>query len=102
MPWRHGQSKHFYLLFIYCLKEQFKGIIWATGVNLWIHISLLLARQPADDGVLLLYISVVTVICLCQLILFKIVYLSIYVKLGSVVCMTKQIADGRDVDIVIC
>ena len=41
-------------------------------------------------------------VCLCLFLLLKIVYLPIYAKLGLVVGMTKQMSDGKEVDIVNC
>ena len=41
-------------------------------------------------------------VCLCLFLLLKIVYLAIYVQLGLVVGMTKQMSDGKEVDIVNC
>ena len=37
-------------------------------------------------------------VCLCLSLQFNVVYLSIYVKLGLVVGMTKKTSDGKEVD----
>ena len=41
-------------------------------------------------------------VCLCLFLLINVVYLSIYAKLRLVVGMTKQISNGKVVDIVNC
>ena len=41
-------------------------------------------------------------VCLCLFLAFDGVYLPIYAKLGLVVGMTKQLSDGKEVDIVNC
>ena len=39
-------------------------------------------------------------VCLCLFLALNVVYLPIYAKLGLVVGMTKQMSDGKEVDIV--
>ena len=41
-------------------------------------------------------------VCLCSFLLFDVVYLEICAKLGLVVGMTKQMSNGKEVDIVNC
>ena len=41
-------------------------------------------------------------VCLCLFLLLNVVYLQIYVKQGLVVGMTKQMSNGKVVDIVNC
>ena len=41
-------------------------------------------------------------VCSCLSILLNVVYLAIYAKLGFVVGMTKQMSNGKEVDIVNC
>ena len=41
-------------------------------------------------------------VCLCLFLLLYVVYLVIYANLGLVVGMTKQMSNGKEVDIVNC
>ena len=41
-------------------------------------------------------------VCLCLFLLLNVVYLAIYVKLGLVVGVTKQMSNGKEEDIVNC
>ena len=41
-------------------------------------------------------------VCLCLILLLDVVYLAICAKLGLVVGMTKQMSNGKKVDIVNC
>ena len=41
-------------------------------------------------------------VCLCLFLLLNVVYLAIYAKLGLVVGMTKQMSNGKEVDIMNC
>ena len=41
-------------------------------------------------------------VCLCLFLALDVVYLPIYIKLGLVVGMTKQMSDGKEADIVNC
>ena len=41
-------------------------------------------------------------VCQCLFLILNVVFLTIYAKLGLVVGMTKQMSDGKEVDIVNC
>ena len=41
-------------------------------------------------------------VCLCLFFLLNVFYLPIYIKLGLVVGMTKQMPDGQEVDVLNC
>ena len=41
-------------------------------------------------------------VCICLFLLLNVVYLAIYAKLWLVVGMTKQMSNGKEVDIVNC
>ena len=81
------------ILFIYFIKS----CIFSFFFNkLKLYVWQIRFAKSAENLLIYKY-SVVAIICLCLFILWNMVYLLIYGKLGLVVGMTKQISDGKKI-----